>query len=98
MLGHMACAVLASSHEVMAFSRAPLAGFGPMKGPGAIRQVNAVDALVPGAIEAALGGFRPDAVLNCIGLIKQNPEAHDAILAVQINALLPHRLAVASRT
>ncbi len=36
---------------------------------------------------------RPDAVINCIGLVKQLAEADDPLAAIPINALLPHRLA-----
>ena len=36
---------------------------------------------------------RPDVVINCVGLIKQLAEAEDPLVAIPINALLPHRLA-----
>lgn len=36
---------------------------------------------------------KPDVVINCIGLIKQLADANDPLLALPINALLPHRLA-----
>ncbi len=36
---------------------------------------------------------RPEAVVNCIGLVKQLAEADDPLSALPINALLPHRLA-----
>lgn len=36
---------------------------------------------------------RPDVVINCIGLIKQRPNASNYIDALSINAVLPHRLA-----
>lgn len=36
---------------------------------------------------------RPDVVINCIGLIKQLADADDPLVALPINALLPHRLA-----
>lgn len=36
---------------------------------------------------------QPDVVVNCIGLIKQHKDASDPLLAVTINALLPHRMA-----
>jgi len=36
---------------------------------------------------------RPQLVVNCIGLVKQLAEADDPLLAIPINALLPHRLA-----
>jgi dTDP-4-dehydrorhamnose reductase len=36
---------------------------------------------------------RPDIVVNCIGLIKQLAQADDPLVALPINAILPHRLA-----
>lgn len=36
---------------------------------------------------------RPSLVINCVGLIKQLESAGDPLLAISINALLPHRLA-----
>lgn len=35
---------------------------------------------------------RPDVVINCVGLVKQLAEADDPLIALPINALLPHRL------
>lgn len=40
---------------------------------------------------------RPDAVVNCVGLVKQLSDANDPLLAVPINTLLPHRLAALCR-
>lgn len=34
----------------------------------------------------------PDIVINCVGVIKQIAEADDPLVAIPINALLPHRL------
>lgn len=36
---------------------------------------------------------QPDIVINCVGLVKQLAEAEDALSAIPINSLLPHRLA-----
>lgn len=36
---------------------------------------------------------KPDLVVNCIGIIKQVPEAQDPIATITANALLPHRIA-----
>lgn len=36
---------------------------------------------------------RPTTVINCIGIIKQLPEAEDSITSIAVNALFPHRLA-----
>ncbi|AMK75115.1 MULTISPECIES: dTDP-4-dehydrorhamnose reductase family protein [Methylomonas] len=38
-------------------------------------------------------GFKPQVVINCIGLVKQLFEVNNPLLAVPINTLLPHRLA-----
>lgn len=37
--------------------------------------------------------LRPDAVVNCIGLVKQLSESELPLAAIPINAVLPHRLA-----
>jgi dTDP-4-dehydrorhamnose reductase len=37
--------------------------------------------------------FRPDAVVNAIGIVKQRSDAKESIPSLEINALLPHRLA-----
>lgn len=49
------------------------------------------------AIERVLGSVRPDLVVNCIGIIKQLPMANDPVPAITINALLPHRIAIACK-
>jgi len=36
---------------------------------------------------------KPDLVVNCIGIIKQVPEAQDPFATITANALLPHRIA-----
>lgn len=37
--------------------------------------------------------IRPDVVINCIGLTKHHKESDDPLLAIPLNALLPHRIA-----
>jgi dTDP-4-dehydrorhamnose reductase len=36
---------------------------------------------------------RPDVVINCIGMVKQQAAADDPLVVIPVNALLPHRLA-----
>lgn len=48
-------------------------------------------------IEEVIAQFRPAAVVNCIGIVKQRPESEEAITSIEVNALLPHRLAIACR-
>jgi dTDP-4-dehydrorhamnose reductase len=47
--------------------------------------------------DAILGAFkiaRPDVVINCVGLIKQNTSATDPLQAIPLNSIWPHRLAL----
>lgn len=45
------------------------------------------------SLESLFAKTMPDVVINCIGLVKQIAEADDPLVAIPINALLPHRLA-----
>lgn len=49
------------------------------------------------SIMTVLFQVKPDVVINCIGIIKQLPEAKDSIPSISINALFPHKLAAACR-
>lgn len=60
--------------------------------PGS-RLFGGVDALRFETVAAALEQARPDAVINCIGIIKQLKEASDPVLTISLNSLFPHRLA-----
>ena len=51
-----------------------------------------VDALREDHVKDVLRACAPDAVINCVGLVKQRQEAADPIPSIEINALLPHRL------
>ena len=44
-------------------------------------------------LESALVEIKPDVVINCIGLIKQHDVSKQHVEAIEINALLPHKLA-----
>ena len=52
-----------------------------------------VDAMSFDSIVAALHEIRPTVVVNCIGIIKQDSLAEDPTVAIEVNALLPHRIA-----
>ncbi len=45
------------------------------------------------SILQAIAKVHPDAVINCIGIVKQLDTAKDAIPSITINALFPHQLA-----
>jgi dTDP-4-dehydrorhamnose reductase len=45
------------------------------------------------SVVSALSRVRPEVVVNCIGIVKQDAAAKDALASISINALFPHRLA-----
>lgn len=57
------------------------------------RIVTGIDVENFDSLARAFAAARPDAVVNCIGLVKQLAEADDALAAIPVNSLLPHRLA-----
>jgi dTDP-4-dehydrorhamnose reductase len=57
------------------------------------RILTGVDVLDEAALDVAFKLVRPNVVINCIGLIKQKENVEDPLVALPINAMLPHRLA-----
>jgi dTDP-4-dehydrorhamnose reductase len=57
------------------------------------RTVGGVEAFDFDSVVRVLAGVQPQVVINCIGIIKQLPTAHDPIMSLTVNSLLPQRLA-----
>lgn len=93
MLGHKLLQRLSTIHETVGAIRGAAAPARLAQLIGDVRILCGVDAARPESMMAALDNTRPDAVINCIGVIKQIKEAHDPIVSLEINSLLPHRLA-----
>jgi dTDP-4-dehydrorhamnose reductase len=55
--------------------------------------VAGVDVEKQDALVRMFARVQPEVVLNCIGLTKHHKEAEDPLLALPLNALLPHRMA-----
>ena len=51
-----------------------------------------VDVLDQDTLVNTFAKVKPDVVINCVGLIKQLGHANDPLVALPINAMLPHRL------
>ena len=51
-----------------------------------------LDALDQDSLVNAFATVKPEVVINCVGLIKQLGHANDPLVALPINAMLPHRL------
>lgn len=57
------------------------------------RTIAGVDVHRPETLDAALDRAQPDAVVNCVGVVKQLAAAKDPVESVAINSLYPHVLA-----
>ena len=57
------------------------------------RAVGEVSAEEFGSIARALDRVQPKVVINCIGIVKQDTAAKDPIASIDVNSLLPHKLA-----
>lgn len=94
MLGHQLLEHLQARHEVKVTLRQDLCAYSSF---GLFSRENAYDAIDIRSLERlveVLAYFRPEAVINAVGIVKQRPDAKESIPSLEINALLPHRLAV----
>jgi dTDP-4-dehydrorhamnose reductase len=94
MLGSAAFRGLADTPGIEAFATAR--GEGVRRHFAAPLQANlitGIDVLDTDALLGVLARIRPDVVLNCVGVVKQLGAAKDPLVALPLNALLPHRLA-----
>ena len=91
MLGHRAAMLLSERHEVVGTLRRP----DPLAERIAPKAhfVSGVTVEDPASFDRVMADFRPDAVVNCIGIVKQRPEAHEALPSIRANALFPHEVA-----
>lgn len=62
-------------------------------GPLSKNVITGADVENPDALIRLFSLARPDVVINCIGLVKQLAEVDNPLVALPINALLPHRIA-----
>ncbi len=97
MLGHQILKQLSPRHQVAVTLRQDKSSYDAF---GLFSDDNAfygIDVRNIDRISEVMAQFKPDAVINCIGIIKQRPSAKQSILSLEVNALLPHRLAVLCR-
>lgn len=95
MLGNAVMRTLYESeggYTVYGTLRSP-AGLRHFPGIPADRFLTHVDVENSDNLTEVFGRVRPDVVINCIGLIKQHGAAKDPLVALPLNAMLPHRVA-----
>jgi dTDP-4-dehydrorhamnose reductase len=93
MLGHRLMQDLSVNHDVAVTLRRELAAYDEFAIFDSAGSYELCDARDIGRFADVIARFRPDAVVNAIGIVEQRDAAHDVELSLEINALFPHRLA-----
>ena len=93
MLGHQLWRGLHAQHDTWVTLRRPVADFAVHNLFDEAKAIQFDDITDDTALERALGQAKPEAVINCVGIIKQRDEASDEALTLRVNAEFPHRLA-----
>jgi dTDP-4-dehydrorhamnose reductase len=94
-LGHVVCRVLSQKHRVIGTCRGPRSSYAALdclQTPD-FSLIDRVDLTDPKALAERLPQSDVSMVINCAGLIKQRPAANDPMATMQVNALMPLRLA-----
>lgn len=94
MLGHRLLAYMERRHEVRVTLRQDLDAYARFGYFSKSNAYSGVDLRVPDRLLAVLSDFHPDVIINAVGIVKQRPEGQEHIGNLEINALLPHRLAL----
>lgn len=93
MLGHKLWQVSRERLDAWVTVRQPFSECRPWGVFDPARTIDRVDALRFGSVRQAIDRVRPDVVVNAIGIVKQAPEASDAVTSIAVNALFPHQVA-----
>lgn len=93
MLGHQLWRRFHSQHDVWVTLRRPVGSYAAHGLFEPDRSISGVDASSDDDLRRVFDAGKPEAVINCVGIIKQLKEANSPRLSLTINSLLPHRLA-----
>jgi dTDP-4-dehydrorhamnose reductase len=93
MLGHKLGQTLAGRFETyLTFRGSPSSSQRFVVGDSA-RAIGQVSVDEFESVQRCVSAVRPDVVVNCIGIVKQDAAATDSVQSISVNALFPHRLA-----
>lgn len=97
MLGHQLLKSFTPRHEVKVTIRQDLEAYASYQLFDKGNSYAGIDVRSIGRLTEVVADFRPDAIINAVGIVKQRPTAKESIPSIEINALLPHRLSVLCR-
>ena len=93
MLGHRVCRLLGERFEIWGTFHDHIMGHGRDEILTSEYSIARLDAQDFPTVRSAIEKVKPDAIVNCIGIVKQRDEAKQAIPSIHVNALFPHQLA-----
>lgn len=94
MLGHQLLLSLRDRYEVRVTLHKPVSDYARFGMFDAGNAYGGVDVLFQDRLLEVMADYRPEVVINGVGLVKQRKEAEVRLPSVEVNALFPHRLAV----
>ena len=97
MLGHQLLAYLRPRHDVRVTLRQDIAAYRQYELFSRDNSFLGIDVRSFERLVEVMADFRPEAVVNAVGIVKQRADAKESIPSLEINALLPHRLSVLCR-
>lgn len=93
MLGHKLWQTCKGRYETFVTLRRPFVDYQHFEIFDSARTIDNVAAEDYQSVANAIQEVKPDAVVNCIGIVKQDPAATDPLQSIAVNALFPHQLA-----
>lgn len=97
MLGHKMMQILSQCHEVIGTVRGEASDYSHHQILSKFTIIGNINANKIVTIQNAIETINPDVIINCIGIVKQLPEAQDPLKSIAINALFPHQVAQCCR-
>lgn len=92
MLGHQLWRHFSNRFETRVTLRDGLSEFAERDALDMRQAITGIDVRCEDDLLAVFSSFRPDAVVNAVGMVKQRAEAKAALPSLELNAVLPHRL------
>jgi len=93
MLGHQLLKDLSWAHQVRVTLRQERNAYSRFTQFTEDNSYTGIDVRVTDRLVSVLANFHPEVVINAVGVVKQRKDGLDPIPNLEINALLPHRLA-----
>lgn len=93
MLGHKLWQVLSERFDTFATFRQPVSFYAKYRLFDPSRMLGNVSTDDCDSLTRAMDETKPDVVVNCIGVVKQDAMAKDPLTNISVNALFPHRVA-----